>query len=250
MPFFGTVINFFAVAVFGLLGTLFKKGIPKRISDAIMSAMAICVVYIGVDGALSSPPEVSSDSLLNAGLFKALVIILSMGIGTLIGEILDIDRAVNRFGSYLENNFTRTEAIEEGKKGNFAKGFVSCSLLFCVGAMAVTGSFEDAMGNHDIILAKTVIDSISCFVMASTLGIGCVFAAFAVLIYQGALTAIGLFAVSFIPSEIISYMSATGSLIIILIGTNMLGATKVKTANMIPAIFMPAALCPLFNLIF
>ena len=250
MPFLGTIVNFFAVLAFGILGAFLKKGIPKHISDGIMSAMAICVIYIGVDGMLEGAPAVDADSFLSAGLIKVLIMILSMGIGTLIGELVDLDRLISRFGDFLESKLVRDKTGIDAQKGSFAKGFVSCSLLFCVGAMAVTGSLEDAKGVSDILLAKSVIDGISCFVMATTLGIGCAFSAFMVLGYQGVITLLGLFLNSIVPEATMTYMSVTGSLIIVLIGTNMLGMTKVKTANMIPAIFMPAALAPLFELIF
>jgi len=249
MPFLGTIVNFFAVLLFGILGALLKKGIPKRISESIMYAMAICVIYIGIDGILEAAPAVDKDSFLSAGLLKVLIMILSMGLGTLLGELIDIDKLVTRFGNFLEAKLASKFPGDGSQKGNFAKGFVSCALLFCVGAMAVTGSLEDAKGNADILLAKTVIDSISCFVMATTLGIGCAFSAFLVLGYQGLISLFGLFLNEIVPAATMSYMSITGSLIIILIGTNMLGMTKVKTANMIPAIFMPIALAPLFNLI-
>ena len=244
MPFLGTIVNFLAVFICGILGMLVKKGVPKKISDALVSAMAICVIYIGIDGALEAAPEVPEDSFLSAGLVKVLVMVVSMALGTLIGEIIDIDKWVNRLGDLLEKKL-----IKDGEKGRFAKGFVSCSLLFCVGAMTVNGAFQDALGKPDILLAKSVIDGIMCFVMASTLGIGCAASAVFVFVYQGLLTLVGLFLADLLPAASISYMSVTGSLIIILIGTNMLGATKGKTANMTPAIFLPAIIAPLISLI-
>ena len=244
MPFLGTIVNFFVVLICGLLGTLVKKGVPKRISDAIVSAMAVCVIYIGVDGILEAAPALPSEGLLSAGLIKVLVMIISMALGTLLGEIIDIDKWVNKLGVVLEKKFVKND-----ESGKFAKGFVSCSLLFCVGAMTVNGAFEDAMGHPDILLAKSVIDGIMCFVMASTLGIGCAISAAFVLVYQGALTLVGIFLSNALPDYSVAYMSATGALVILLIGTNMLGATKVKTANMIPAIFLPALIAPLIFLI-
>lgn len=245
MPFLGTIVNFFVVLVCGGLGTLIKRGVPKRISDAIMSGMAICVIYIGIDGMLEAAPAVSESSFLSAGLVKILVMIISMAFGTLIGEAIDIQTWVERLGAFLEKKLARADG-----SGNFSKGFVSCSILFCVGAMAVNGSMQDALGRPDILLAKSVIDGISCFIMASTLGIGCAFSAFFVLIYQGALSFIGLFLTNILPLSSITYMSVTGSLVIMLVGTNVLGCTKIRTANMIPAIFMPAIVGPLFQLFF
>lgn len=250
MPFLGTIVNFFVVLVCGILGTLVKRGVPERISRAIMSAMAICVIYIGVDGALEAAPALGEDSLLSAGLVKVLIMILSMGVGTLVGELIDIDKWVERLGAVLEAKVcgVKDDSVADGR-GNFARGFVSCSILFCVGAMTVNGALADAMGKPDILLAKSVIDGIACFVMASTMGIGCAFSAFFVLVYQGALTGLGLLLGTLLPAATLTYMSVTGSLVIILIGTNVLGLTSVKTANMVPAIFMPILITPLIMLI-
>ena len=242
MPFLGTIVNFFAVLVCGILGMLVKKGVPKKISDAISYAMAVCVIYIAIDGMLEPAPSISTGVILSDGLIKIIVMVLSMAIGTLIGEIIDIDGAVNRLGNWLESKLVRN-----GEKGVFAKGFVSCSLLFCVGAMTINGAFQDAIGKPDLLLTKSVIDGIMCFVMASTMGIGCAASALFVLVYQGALTLMGLFVADILPSAIISYMSVTGSLVILLIGTNVLGATKIKTANMTPAIFMPVVIVPIID---
>ncbi len=266
MSFLGTIVNFFAVLIAGIIGSLLKKGMPKRLENAIMSAMAICVVYIGIDGILEEAPAVSESSFFSAGLIKVLVMIVSMALGTVIGELIDIDKQIGRLGAFLERKFSsfsfKKRTNEDGEEdvcasqdaikgeGNFAKGFVSCSILFCVGAMAVNGALNDALGNPDILLAKSVIDAISCFVMSASLGIGCAFSAFFVLAYQGLISVLGLFLAEILPAATISYMSVTGSLIIILIGTNMLGCTKVKTANLIPAIFTPILVAPFLQLIF
>ncbi|MBQ8414065.1 MAG: DUF554 domain-containing protein [Clostridia bacterium] len=235
----GTIVNFLTVLVCGLLGMLVKKGVSKRISEALTGAMAICVIYIGVSGMLEAPP-VNEGLIISDGLIKVLVMVISMALGTIIGELVDIDKWVNHLGELLENKFVR-----DGEKGRFTQGFVSCSLLFCVGAMTINGAFQDALGKPDILITKSVIDGVMCFVMASTLGIGCAASSVFVLVYQGILTGLGLLIKDFLPMASISYMSVTGSLVIILIGTNMLGATKVKTANMTPSLFLPAIIAPL-----
>ena len=239
MPCLGTIVNFFAVLICGLVGLLIKKGITERICDAIKSAMAICVIYIGIDGMLTNAPPINSP-IISDGLIKMLVTVISMAIGTLIGEAIDIDKWVNRLGDFLESRLA-----PKGEKGSFAEGFVHCSLLFCVGAMTVNGAFQDAIGKPDILITKSVIDGIMCLMLASTLGIGCAASSVFVLVYQGILTVFGLFAAELLPEVSIAYMSVTGSLIVILIGTNMLGVTKVKTANMIPALLLPMLISPL-----
>ena len=256
MPFLGTLVNFFGVLLAGLLGTLIRRGIPERISNAIITAMSTVVVYIGISGALEGAPAVSSDSFLSAELQKILIMILSLAIGTLIGELLHLEAHLERLGAWVEKKLTRKTAKATdgahptGKEGQLARGLVSCSLLFCVGAMAVNGAIADAFGNPDIILAKTVIDAIVCFTMATTMGIGCALSAFVVLIYQGAITLLALCFASLIPAATLTYMSVTGSLIIVLVGLNAMGVTKVRTANMVPAIFVPLLLAPLFGLLF
>ena len=247
MPFIGTIANFVGVLIFGILGALLKRGISKRISDAVIAAMAVCVVYIGISGALDAVPAVNVGGLFGQGLVKVIIMIFSMALGTLLGEAVDIDRFINKLGSTLEKKLSGGSSDQ---KGSFSKGFVTCTLLFCVGAMAVTGSIEDGMGSPDTLLAKTVIDCIVCFVLATTLGVGCAFSAFALLVYQGAIAGVGFFLEAVLPTATVSYMSVVGSLVIIFVGTNMIGVTKVKTANMIPAIFMPIAVLPLVELIF
>ncbi len=243
--FLGTAVNFAVVLVMGILGSLIKRGIPKRITDGIMAAIAMCVIYIGINGMLEESPPVGDGSIINAGLFKVLVMIISMASGTLIGELINIEKGISKLGEYMEQRLGKL-----GRCGGFARGFVSCSLLFCVGAMTVNGAIEDAAGNPEILLAKSVIDGIAVFVMAGSMGIGCAASAFFVLIYQGGISLLSLFLIEAISSATLTYMSVTGSLIIVFLGTNMLGITKVKTANMVPAIFVSIGVEALLHLIF
>ena len=141
MPFLGTLINFVGVIIAGILGTLVKRGIPKRITDTVICAVGVCVIFIGIDGVIEPAPEISSAGY--NGLAKTLIMIISMALGALIGELIDFDSLITRLGNKLETKFA--SGADESQKGNFAKGFVSCSLLFCVGAMAVNGGMEDGM---------------------------------------------------------------------------------------------------------
>ena len=168
-----------------------------------------------------------------------------MVIGNIIGEAIDIDKCVNRVGAKLELKLSKNSS---GTAGNFARGFVENSILTCVGAMAVNGAILDAVGDPSVLIAKSVIDAVSSFILAASLGIGCAFSAIPMLIYQGTLTGLAMLMTSVISEACIYYISATGSLIIVLIGTNFLGATNVKTANMIPAVFMPMILVPILGL--
>ena len=249
MPFLGTIVNFFGMLIFGLLGLLVKKGVPKRISDAVVTAIGICVMYIGLEGALEAVPAIAVGGFLTQGLAKVIVMIISMAIGTFIGELMNIEDGIKNLGDFVEKKFSSGSASGEGR-GNFSKAFVTSTLLSCVGAMAVTGSLEDGMGSPDTLLAKTVIDCIMTFILATTLGSGVVFSAFFILVYQGAIAVVGYFLQSFLPEACIAYMSAVGSLVMIFVATNILGITKVKTVNMVPAIFLPIGLIPLIELLF
>lgn len=219
--------------------------LPKRITDAVMAAVGACVVYIGIDGMLEAAPAVSEECVLSAGLFKALVMILSMAVGTLIGELIDIDKWIKRLGDYLAS---RIRSADSGE--NFSAGFVSCSLLFCIGAMTINGAIADAQGDPSLLLAKSVLDGISVLIMSGTMGIGCAFSAFFILVYQGGLTLAAFGLVGVLSASTLTYMSVTGSLVIMLLGTNVMGITRVKTANMIPALFLPIAFEALLKLIF
>ena len=245
-PYLGTLVNFAVVLVMGTLGTFIKKGIPKRFSESIMSAMAICVIYIGIDGVLDAAPDTSVNApTLSPGLFKILVMTVSMAIGTAVGELIDIDKWMDKLGELVSKKLGHL-----GNGEDFAKGFVSCSILFCVGAMTVNGAIASATGDHQLLLTKSLIDGVSVLVMSSTLGIGCAFSAFFVLLYQGVLTLFATLLVGVLSASTITYMSVTGSLVVILLGTNVLGITKVKTANMIPSMFVAIGVEMLLNLIF
>jgi len=220
----GTLANTVCVAIAGILGTLLKKGIPERITSTVLHGMALCVMFIGISGALDGE--------------NILIAIISLGVGAFIGELIDIEKHVNRLGNFIQSKVK----VSDGQ-GSVAEGFVNCTLLFCVGSMAIVGAIEDAMGDPDTLLAKTVIDTISCFIMATTLGIGCAFSSLSLLLYQGSISVLALLFLSDLPDAMLNEISCVGSLIIIAIGLNMLGVTKIRTANLIPAIFLPLILC-------
>ena len=245
-PYLGTLVNFAVVLIMGIIGSLLRKGIPERFSESIMAAMAICVIYIGIDGVLEASPDTSvSAPHLSPGLYKILVMVISIAVGTVIGELINIEKWMNKLG-----DLARSRLAGFGANDGFAKGFVSCSILFCVGAMTVNGAIASATGDHQLLFTKSVIDGVSVLVMSSTLGIGCAFSAFFVLIYQGLLTLFGTALVGALSASTLTYMSVTGSLIVILLGTNMLGITRVRTANMVPAMFVAIGVEAILNWIF
>lgn len=219
----GTIVN--ALAIFaGSLGgylilQLFKEGIPERINDTIMKGMALCVLLIGISGALEYK--------------QILLVILSIAIGGIIGEIIDVDKQIKRLGDNLERKLN-------GRGGTVSQGFVTASLLFCVGAMAVMGSLESGLnGNHEILFAKSIIDGITAAVFTTTLGIGVAFSAISVFLYQGTITIGAIYLKDLLTAAVVSDMSAIGGLLIIGIALNMMGVTKIKVANLLPAVFIP-----------
>ena len=221
----GTIVNSAAVVLGGTLGAFLKKGIPDRIRIAVMSAIGLFIVYLGVSGSLVGE--------------NALVAVLSLAIGTIIGELIDIDKRLKSLGDFIQSKF-------RGKNGaqiSISEGFVACTMLFCVGSMAILGAMDDAKGNPDTLFAKAILDGISAFVMATTLGIGCALSAVSVFLYQGSISVLALLVLSELPVYMLNEISCVGSLIIIAIGTNMLGVTKIKTANLIPAMFLPLLFC-------
>ena len=234
----GAIINFIAVVVGAGLGLLFKRGIPERIRDTLTKAMFLSVIFIGITG-------------LSKG-ENALITILSMGIGAFIGEAIDIDKHLNRFADFLQDKLAPVPKTSElgvklsgGARVNnrFAEGFITCTLVFAVGAMAIVGSFESATGDHTILFSKSVIDAVTCCMFATTLGIGCMLSAFPVAIYEAILIGIFYAVGSALPTATVNEITCVGSILIISLGTNLLGITRIKVANLIPAMFLPILLC-------
>lgn len=251
--FWGSAVNFATILVAGIIGSFIKKGISKRVSDTIICGMALCVIYIGIDGLH-----------LGEGGMSVLVIIVSVGIGAAIGELINIDGLMIRLGNHLQNRLggrglasheNSGDVLREKTTGKLGEAFSSATILFCVGAMAINGALMSAQGDNTILFAKAVIDGISCLALSTTLGIGCAMSAIPVFLYEGGLTLAFYTVISHIDStsamyaSVINHMGCAGSLVIIAIGLNMLGVTKIKTANFIPAMFLPMAVCPLFNAI-
>lgn len=221
----GTIVNSVAVVIGCLIGFLIKGRLKTNISNTIMSGLGLCVLYIGVSGALKG-----EDTLL---------MIICILIGALIGELIDIDKWLSRLGEIIERKVNKV-----GKSNiAIAEGFVSASLLFCVGAMAIVGSLESGLrGNHDTLFAKSLLDGVTSIILTSTLGIGVIFSAVTIFIYQGLITLGAGMLANVLSESVINNMTAVGSLLIIGLGFNILGITKIKVANMLPAVILPVLL--------
>ena len=223
----GTFVNTIAVLIGGSIGLILKKGLPERVADTVMKGIGLCVIYIGIDGSLEGS--------------NALITIISAAVGAVIGELLDLDGKVNRLGGWLERKVSKN--AEEGKN-TIAKGFVSASLLFCVGAMTIVGSLNSGLsGDHQMLYTKSLLDFIAAIIFASSLGVGVLFSAVFVLVYQGAITLLAGLVAPFLTEVVIAEMTCIGSVLIMGIGLNMLGITKLKMMNYVPAIFLPILLC-------
>lgn len=219
---FGTIVNTIAIIIGSLIGLLAKKAIPQRMGDLIMTAIPIVVMVLGVQFGIASS--------------NILIVIISLIIGAIIGELIDIDKKLDNFGEKIQKKI-------KGKDSNFSVGFVSCTLIYCVGSMAILGSIESGINlNHSILYTKALLDGVSAVFFASTLGTGVLFSSISVFIYQGSLTLLSSYVAPFLSSSVVTEMSATGGILLIALSFTILGIKKIKVANLLPAIFMPIIL--------
>ena len=224
-----TVINVILVLIGSAVGLLFKNLISDRLMSILTHALGLCVLGIGISNM--------------TGTQDMLCVIVCMVIGTVIGHAVDIERRLEGAGDLLRAK------VAKGEGGSrFTEGFVNASLLFCVGAMAITGSIEAGL-NHDyrIIVSKGVIDGVTSVSFAATMGIGVAFSVIPVLVYQGGITLLAGWVGPYLPEAVITEMTAVGGTLIVAIAVNMLalGREKIKVGNMLPAIFLPIAYIPL-----
>ena len=216
---FGTVVNTLSILAGGLIGLLFRKGIPQKYKVSVIYAVGLAVILVGLRSALKS------DDLL--------LIIFSMAIGTVTGEFLRIENHLENLGQWLENRFS-------GAGGGISRGFVTASLVYCIGSMAIVGAMESGLtGNHQTLYAKSVLDGITSIIFASTFGFGVLFSAVSVFIYQGLITVAAASLKNVLVPPVIDQMSAVGGLLIMAIGINLLDMQKLKVGNMLPAVFVP-----------
>lgn len=221
----GAIVNAIAVFAGSAAGLLLKKGLPERMGDSIMKALSLCVIYIGISGAFEGE--------------NILIAILSMALGTVIGEGLDLNQKLEHLGDWLQNRFRSKDS-----KVSVAEGFVSSSLLFCTGAMTIVGSMQSGLSlDHSTLFAKSLIDGIAAIVLASSLGYGVVFSGIFCLVYEGLLAIGAQFIEPFLTTAVINEMTCVGSLLIVGVGINMLFKNKITVMNSVPAVFLPILLC-------
>ena len=220
----GTIVNSLTIIIGSIVGLIVKDKMNEKISNTIMSGLALCVIYIGIEGALK--------------IENTLIMIISIAIGALIGEIIDIDKALSNLGIIIEKKINK-----KGSNIPIAEAYVTTTLLFCVGAMAIVGSLESGINNnHSTLYAKSILDGVTSIVFASSLGIGVILSAISVFIYQGSITLAAGFLSTYLNNYAIANMSAVGSLLIIGLGLNVIGATKIKISNLLPAMLVAVIL--------
>lgn len=217
----GSVVNGGAVVVGGLVGMFVGKLLQERLRTSVMAALSLMTIGIAVPGLLKSN--------------NALIPIISMVVGTLIGELLDIDSTVNKLGEKLQKRFSGSRVTE---------GFVTGSLVFAVGALAVMGPLESGLQHqHGLLFSKSVIDGVASIVFASTMGLGVALSGITVFVVEGSIALLASVVAPYLGEAVVNEITFVGSLLIVGISLNLLGVTKLRILNMVPAILLPILLC-------
>ena len=220
----GTIVNALAIVVGGLLGLVLQRGIPEQYKQTILQGIGLSVILIGWKSALLA------DNLL--------VVICSIVIGAVLGEWLRIEARLEGLGQWLEGKV----AAKTGNTTSLARGFVTASLVYCVGSMAIVGSLESGLtGQHHTLFAKSVLDGVISVVFASAMGVGVLLSSLAVLLYQGTLTLAAVLLKPLLIPVAVAQMTSVGGLLIVAIGLNTLGLIRIRVGNLLPAIFLPLA---------
>ena len=233
MPGTGTLINVGAIILGGILGTLFGKALSERHQDTLCKACGICVLFIGIAGALEGMLTVNENSVTSGG---TMLIIACLAIGALIGEWLNIEDRFEAFGEWLKMK------SGNAKDKKFVEGFVTASLTVCIGAMAIVGAIQDGiLGDYSILVTKAILDFIIIMIMSCTWGKGCAFSAIPVGILQGSVTALSTFIKPIMTDAALANLSMIGSILIFCVGVNLVWGKKVRVANLLPAIVIAVA---------
>ncbi len=225
----GTLVNTAAVIAGSLIGLLLGNILPERLRDTVMKGLGLCTLFVGIDGMLGGS--------------NALIAIISVAVGAVIGELCDLDGHLNRFAEGLEKRFQKDR---KGGGPSLAEGFVTASLVFCVGAMTIVGALNDGLtGNHEMLFTKATLDFVSSIIFASSLGLGVMLSAAAILTIEGGIACLASLVAPILQQNpnTVPEMTVVGSVLIVGISLNLLGVTKLKVMNYVPAIFLPIVLC-------
>lgn len=227
----GTIINTVAVVAGGIAGLCLKNGIKQKTQDILMQACGVASMFIGASGTLAKMLVIQDGKLETTG---TMLLIFSLVLGGALGEFLDIEARMDTIGEKIK------KAVKAQNDNLFVEGFVNVSLIICVGAMAIVGSIQDGIsGDYSMLAAKAVLDLVIVLIFAATYGIGAVFSAVPILVYQGSITLLAAFFGSFVSEMIISDLSFIGSALIFCVGVNIAFGKKFKVGNMLPALIVP-----------
>lgn len=237
----GTIVNIILVIIGSAIGLLMKKAIPERLKTSLVQALALATFSIGMMGVITAACSVEG-KLLSSN--YTIVMVICMALGTFIGELINIEKRLDGMGEFFQKK------LSSSSDSTFAQGFVSTSLIFCVGSMAILGSIKDGMeGDPTILITKALLDGTVSIVFASTMGLGVMFSAVTVGLYQGLITACASLLAPYLTPEVIAQMSFVGSILIMGIGLNFLYEPKIKLGNMLPAMFLPLIYFILHNIV-
>ena len=227
----GTIVNVAAVIFGGVIGMIIKKGLKECINDTLTKACGISVIFIGVAGALSKMLVIDGNSISTNG---TLLLVLSLVFGGIIGELINIEKRMDSLGNRLK------KAVKAGNDSNFVEGFVAATLVICIGAMAIVGSLQDGLtGDHSMLFTKAILDFIIVMVIASATGIGAVFSAVPLGIYQGLITLCAVLIEPLISDRLVNELSMVGSVLIFCVGINLIFDKKIRVGNLLPALLVP-----------
>lgn len=237
----GTIINVIAIILGGSVGKIIKGGIPDRAKNTLIHACGLATLFIGIGGALEQMVTINNSGISVSG---TILLVCSLAIGSIIGEAINIEGKLEIFGEKLKKL-----AHAEGDN-MFVEGFVTTSLIVCIGAMAVMGSISDGLtGDYSTLLAKSILDAIIVMIFASSLGLGAIFSFVSVGVYQGLITILAIFIAPYLTDAMISGLCMVGNVLIFAVGINLLWEKKVKVANMLPSIFIPVIYEIIINII-
>ncbi|MBO5291221.1 MAG: DUF554 domain-containing protein [Clostridia bacterium] len=232
--FSGVLVNTLTVIIGSTVGLILKKQIPEKLTNAVMTAIGLCTIAIGVTGVIKGENQ--------------LVMIISLVFGTIVGTLIDIDGKLSRLGDKFQNKRAKNGNVHSDN-ATFSQGFVTASLLFCVGAMTIVGSMNAGIsGDNQMLYAKSVLDLISSSMLATSLGFGVFCASGFVLVFQGALVALAMALGSFLNDFAVNELICTGSVMITALGLNLIGVTKIKVANLLPGLIFVPFVCKIMEL--
>lgn len=224
----GTIINTAAIIVGGIIGLLFGKLIPKRVQDSLVLCNGVCVIIIGIAGAISKMLTINGDGFDTQ---KSMLLILSMVLGTIVGSALNLERLLERFGDWLK---ARSKSDSDN---GFTDAFVISSCTVCIGAMAIIGAMDDILNSDiSVLLVKSILDLITICALTCALGKGCIFSAVSVLIFQGVVSVIAFFIKPIMTDLALTDLSFVGSVLIFVVGLNLIRDKKISVVNMLPSI--------------